>query len=325
MAPILSIVVPVYNAGKYLDECLDSLCAQTVRDIEIVCVNDGSSDNSAEILAGHAARDPRIRVITQQNQGAAATRMNGIMAASGKWIGFVDSDDTVTADMYERLLSNGEKYRTDISHCGMVFIYPDGNEVLHHGTGMLKLQDHETGLLDLLDGSQTEPSMCSKIYRAELFPDMQWDTSVRHNEDFACNFDLFSKASSAVYEDFCGYRYRKHAGSKSASFKISERQRIQLSIRKKIVEKSPENIYPAAYRLWLSTLVHSMNLLCTASDSGAPAFYTECRKTLLEEKENISCLSRKQRISAKLHLKCPAAARRIYRIYGKYAQYRYEH
>ena len=100
-APLISVIVPVYNTEKYLRKCLDSICGQTYRNLEIICVNDGSPDNSATILEEYAARDERIKVLTQANAGLAAARNAGLAFASGEWVTGVDSDDYLELDAYE--------------------------------------------------------------------------------------------------------------------------------------------------------------------------------------------------------------------------------
>ena len=111
----VSVVVPVYNAEKYLKRCLDSLRKQTLNDIEIICVNDGSTDGSGKILAEYAAHDKRIKVITQENQYIGAARNRGIEAARGEYIGFVDSDDWVSFNYFEDLYNAAMKYNTDVA------------------------------------------------------------------------------------------------------------------------------------------------------------------------------------------------------------------
>jgi len=101
--PEISVIVPVYNAEKYLADCLDSLIQQTFQDIEIVCVNDGSTDKSLEILERYAAQDARIKVYTQENQGVAQARNTAMYYANGTWLAFCDSDDTVPLDAYQML------------------------------------------------------------------------------------------------------------------------------------------------------------------------------------------------------------------------------
>ena len=113
--PAISVIVPVYNVERYLPRCLDSLINQTLKDIEIICINDGSPDNSLEILEEYAKKDSRIKVINQENAGLSAARNNGMSAASGEYIGFVDSDDWIDLDFYEKLYTAAKKYDADIT------------------------------------------------------------------------------------------------------------------------------------------------------------------------------------------------------------------
>ena len=110
----VSIIVPVYNIEKYLAKCLDSLINQTLEDIEIICVNDGSTDNSAEILNEYAQKDCRIKIINQDNAGLSAARNTGINAANGEYIGYVDSDDWIDLNFYEKLYNAAKDTDADI-------------------------------------------------------------------------------------------------------------------------------------------------------------------------------------------------------------------
>lgn len=117
----VSVVVPVYNGERFLKQCLDSIRRQTLKDIEIICVNDGSTDGSAEILAEYAAHDARFKIITQENKYIGAARNAGISAAQGEYIGFVDQDDTVSADYFEDLYQTAKAYDADVAIAGNVF------------------------------------------------------------------------------------------------------------------------------------------------------------------------------------------------------------
>ena len=92
-SPLISVIVPVYKVEKYLDRCLGSICGQTYKHLEIICVDDGPPDHSTKILENFSAQDPRIRIIQQSNQGLAAARNAALSAAKGEWVTFVDSDD----------------------------------------------------------------------------------------------------------------------------------------------------------------------------------------------------------------------------------------
>ena len=107
--PKLSIIIPVYNTGEYLSRCLDSVINQTYKEIEIICVNDGSTDNSLQILNDYAKCDDRIIIINQKNLGSSEARNNGLKIIKGKWVGFVDSDDWVDLNYFEELINLGNK------------------------------------------------------------------------------------------------------------------------------------------------------------------------------------------------------------------------
>lgn len=113
--PAVSVIIPVYNTEKYLRRCLESVCNQTLRELEVICVNDASTDASAAILAEFAAHDSRVKVITfEQNRGVSSARNAGIEEASGEYIGFVDSDDKIDLDFYETLYAQAKASGVDV-------------------------------------------------------------------------------------------------------------------------------------------------------------------------------------------------------------------
>ena len=124
----LSVIVPVYNTAKYLSKCLESLRLQTLDKIEIILVDDGSSDGSHEILAEYEKRDSRFRLVSQENRGFAGARNRGLEEAAGEFIGFVDSDDWIEPDMYEKLWNEHiSSPEADIVQCGYIHEYPEEN------------------------------------------------------------------------------------------------------------------------------------------------------------------------------------------------------
>lgn len=119
----VSIIVPIYNVEKYLKRCLDSLVNQTLKDIEFICVNDGSTDDSLDILNEYAKRDERIVVINQENFGQSVARNRGIDVAKGEYIGFVDSDDWVSEDYFEKLHNSAIQNNAEIAVGGIIRLH----------------------------------------------------------------------------------------------------------------------------------------------------------------------------------------------------------
>ena len=109
----VSVIIPVYNAEKYLKQCLNSICRQTLQEIEIICVDDGSTDNSLNILQEYTNADPRIQVLTQKNQGAGAARNYGLRTARGLYLSFLDADDFFEPNMLEEAVNTIELYSAD--------------------------------------------------------------------------------------------------------------------------------------------------------------------------------------------------------------------
>lgn len=125
---IISVIVPVYNVEKYLRRCLDSIIGQTFRNIEIICVNDGSTDGSAKILDEYKGKDSRIIVLNKQNGGLSSARNAGMAIAGGKYIGFVDSDDWIEPNFYEKLYTIAEKYDADAACASIHRCYASGKK-----------------------------------------------------------------------------------------------------------------------------------------------------------------------------------------------------
>lgn len=237
MKKLISVIIPCYNIAPYIGRCLESVLAQTYENLEILCVNDGSTDNTGKVLDEYAEKDARIKVIHKQNAGVTAARFSGLELAQGDWIGFVDGDDIIDADMYEHLLANVTD-DTDISHCGYKKIFSNGDTEYYYNSEKKLLQNTLQGCKDLLEGAFIEPSLCNKLFRRHLFDGLrEWhDCSIRINEDLLMNFYLFHHARQAVYEDFCAYTYLSRAGSASTG----ELNEYQLYDPLRVMEKIEE-------------------------------------------------------------------------------------
>ena len=126
-SPEISIIVPVYKVEKYLNECIDSILAQTFTDFELILVDDGSPDNCPALCDAAAKKDSRVRVIHQQNKGLSGARNAGIDVARGNWLSFIDSDDTVEKTFCEKLYRAATESGAELAACNMLFLEVDGS------------------------------------------------------------------------------------------------------------------------------------------------------------------------------------------------------
>lgn len=215
----LSIVVPVYNVAPYLDEALDSAENQTYKNLEIICVNDGSTDNSLEILEKHAAKDSRIKIITQKNQGLSGARNTGIRAATGKYIYFFDSDDVIAPYIMEKAIGNLEKYDADASEFGYIkFEYNSKLDMSEYPYEELPVEVLECG-----EGQNpfkvlgTWPvSACYRVYKKSFLADnkLEFKKDLKIIEDVLFNYLSRARMKKLVRDSNIGYFYRvKRPGS----------------------------------------------------------------------------------------------------------------
>lgn len=196
--PLISIIIPAYNIENYIAKCLDSLLNQTYRNLEIIVVDDGSSDNTGKVIDDYSSKYDNIKVIHKKNAGVSAARNSGIEVASGDYIGFVDGDDTVDEEMFGVLIDNAIKYDADISHCGYKMVFPNRIDY-YYNTGILVEQDNQLGLKDLIMGNRVEPGLVNKLYKRELFKKVRLNENIKINEDLLANYYLFKQSQKSVF------------------------------------------------------------------------------------------------------------------------------
>lgn len=306
MADRISVVVPAYNIGAWLPRCLDSLLAQTCENLEIIVVNDGSTDDTKAVLDRYAAEHPSIKAIHKENGGVTSARLAGAVAAAGDWIGFMDGDDEVEPQMFRCLLEKARAYGADISHCGHQTVFPDGRIAYVHNSGVLRQQDRLTGVRDLLDGGLIESSLCTKLFRRELFEGLtEWmDPAIKNNEDYLMNYYLFARADKAVFEDVCPYHYILRHGS--ASFRQFHEHSLfdPIRVRQKILEDCVPELRDDARRALLRNLLFIYGQLALNLDRQYDDYRSRVRKLLQEQKAYFYLLSARNKVLA--HMVCTA-------------------
>lgn len=197
----VSIIVPVYNAEKYLDKCISSILSQNLDNWELILVDDGSGDNSGMICDEFAAKNNRIKVIHKDNAGVSAARNTGMQHATGDYIGFVDADDWIKPDMYSRMLEYGRRNNADIVMCDAFTVYSNGKAEADtitalNGDNILTKENITSDLLLEIAGS-----VWRCIYRREMIQmnNIQFPVGIKFSEDRIFNLYAIGKADAVVY------------------------------------------------------------------------------------------------------------------------------
>lgn len=321
---MISVIVPAYNIESCIARSLDSILVQTYSDIEIIVVNDGSQDGTGAVIDGYSKQYPeRIIALHIPNGGVTNARLTGIARAKGEWIGFVDGDDVIEPDMYERLLRNAETYDAQISHCGYRMCFPDGRVNYFHNTGLLTKYDKISGLKELLSGSRIEPGLCNKLFHKTLLYGLlhseAMDVSIKINEDLLMNFFLFSAADASVFDDWCPYHYIVRSASASRA-KINYHKIYDPIQVKAIIRKNAEKeLYSDAQRAYLNTCINTYHALMFEGDEYRNDL-SRVRYLLKQEKKSFSLLGKKRSLMACLIIIAPIVYKPIYGIYCRYFQ-----
>lgn len=216
MKDLITVIIPVYNAEKYIERCLYSVCQQTYKYLEIICINDGSEDGSASILDGMAAIDNRIKVVHQKNHGESHARNVGLSLATGDWIAFVDNDDWLEPDMYQRMIEAGIKYNADMVCCSWFKVCPDGTI---KAVNKSRIEQNPFGREALLryiylrDEYQGFAYMWDKLYKRERLQNIRFNEKLRIGGDVLVLAEIALRTKRAVYLDEAYYHYLQRSDS----------------------------------------------------------------------------------------------------------------
>ena len=300
--PKVSIIVPVYNVENYLERCIISLRNQTLEDIEIILVDDSSTDSSLEICNKMAQEDSRIKVIHKENEGAGLARNEALRFVTGEYIGFLDSDDFVEADMFKTLYDKAEEYGSDLVMSGVLFI--DGNMFSEQGECIRKtyfdkdthfetgeeLKKLRMGIVGALpedaDDSKYGMSIWKNLFKAEIIKQNNITFQSERemlSEDALFMIDYISCIEKATGINEAFYNYCRNEASISKSYK-KDRFEKSLVFVNEVEKRFEKDIAPEEYRIYIYRFWQAMcRVLCSqeimyAEDNNIK--YTDLKKRL---------------------------------------------
>lgn len=272
--PKISVIVSVYNCEKYISKCIKSILGQTFEDLEIILIDDGSTDKSFEICNNFAQKDRRIKLIHQNNGGVSKARNVGLDAAQGEFIAFVDGDDYIVPDMYERMYKNLIKNKADISICGITNCF-----IKKNGTIKKVPQSKEKGFFILTGKQAMKESLKSKLFsvnpvnklfKRKLFESARYPEGKISEDAFLIPSVIF-EANIVVYDSTSMYCYIRHENSittsdfSSKDWDVVEAYENHFKITKK---NFPDAVKAAEFRyLWSYTYVMDRIVMSTSEVS----------------------------------------------------------
>lgn len=289
---LISVMIPVYNVEKFLPYSLESVINQTYKNLEIIIINDGSTDGSKAICEQYAKNDKRIKLLSQKNQGLSAARNAGLNIVTGKYIGFVDSDDVISLEFYECLYKLLKETNSDISECASVQISDEdlfNNKTKFDNINNLDfITTDSLGALNRINSEEiyiTGKSIVvwNKLYKKELFDDIRFPVGKKYEDDLT-TYKLFNKIHKLVSTEKVLYDYVQRKNSlMHKDFSIGRLEALEVFDNYEQFFKEYNNRY-----LYAKCLVRYLRILCTILEELNNSQYEDKEKVknILEKKFN---------------------------------------
>lgn len=261
--PLISVIVPIYNVEPYLNKCVESIVNQTYKKIEIILVDDGSSDNCPRMCDEWAKKESRIKVVHKENGGLSDARNVGMRAATGKLIGFVDSDDLIAPEMYELLYENMLQNDSDISACGIELVWENGDAPCILTMSGCCVMNTEEAMQAIIEESWLKQPVFHKLYKYELVENILFEVGKCH-EDVFWGYRAVGQARRVSVFDIPCYYYLQRSGSimhERYSFKHLDELEARKQ-QKEYVGAAFPNLLPLAKRsLYFSCIYQYQQIL----------------------------------------------------------------
>lgn len=265
MDNVISIIIPVYNVATYLSECLDSVLSQDYEALEILLIDDGSTDDSGVICDKYAEKDSRIRVVHQPNGGAAAAKNTGLQMATGEYLAFLDSDDYLEKDAYSHMMRLMHQYETDVVQCRIQYVFRNGTEDVSPAHGHRQYSGKE--YIGRYIEDWTCGLMTDKLYKRCLYDGVFFEEGHVIDDEFF-TYQGIMNANKIICDDRIIYNYRVRRSSVMRSPELKEQRLLDCidflwKRRNHVIARFPEY-----RRLYNSDLLANMigisrNVSCT--------------------------------------------------------------
>lgn len=256
MDGVISVIIPVYNVAAYLPSCMESILAQDHSKLEILLIDDGSTDESGRICDEYAQKDRRIKVIHQPNGGAAAAKNAGLQAATGEYLSFVDSDDFLAPGAYTHMLRLLQEYKADVVQCSYRDVFKD--RTVDHSLPEKESPMDAADFLELFTKDWTCSLLWNKLYKRSLFDGILFETGHKIDDEYF-TYRGIMYAKTIVRDDRIVYNYRKRASSvmvspTSARQIVSDRIDYLSKRRRSVIGRFPQ-LRPAYDNHFLNMMI----------------------------------------------------------------------
>ena len=315
---LISVIVPVYNAARYLPRCMDSILTQTHRRLEVILINDGSTDESGAVCDDYAARDKRVTVLHQENGGVSSARNAGLDKAKGDYIGFVDSDDEAMPELFEKLLGAIKKHNKQIAVCGHVRFHVEGPVETRKQIEIPKNLSVEDALEYLLSNKHYEGFLWNKLFDNRLINEngkLRFDADLYNCGDLYFVNQCFLKSKGIAYIPEALYHYRLFDEGLTRMYTLKRHTELLAWERIiKINENQSSRINELARFRYFEAAVNLYRMAALSKNSEQAGFYKTASLAQFNKCLLIKGMPRKDKLRLVIILLFPKASTKIWRL-----------
>ena len=318
MEELISVIVPIYNVEKYVNKCVDSIMSQTYKNIEIILVDDGSTDKSGSIVEEYKNKDVRIKVIHKENGGLSDARNYGMKYSNGKYLLFIDSDDWIDNSMIEIIYRNLKEYNADISICEFIEEDEKGEKLSYKKyDDKIHIFDSKDAIRELITQKYITNHAWNKLYKKEVFNNVEYPKG-QLMEDVSTTYKLIENSNKVVYQNTSLYHYIQRSKSILGNInarRINDQEKAFFERDEYLLKKYPEykTEIEIDYIMNIKTLYY-LAIMCNEkslyNSKKYKEYYKKTKKIYINLKDNIEDKDKK---SMKLFYK----SRFLYKIYVK--------
>ncbi|MBQ7965949.1 MAG: glycosyltransferase family 2 protein [Ruminococcus sp.] len=300
--PLVSVIVPIYNAKQYLPQCIESVLNQSYNNIELILVDDGSTDNSFEVCNEYCKSDNRVIAVRQENTGVSGARNKGIDLAKGEYIAFVDSDDELMADGIKLLVEDAIKYDADMVSAVKRIINPDGSVYSPYDDGKCMIYEGVESVELSLDGERQTNSACAKLFKKSFLGDIRFAEGRSINEDGFFLFECYVKLPKLVQHNICIYNYYVRSNSSTRSG-FSEKYFDMLYFcdrKREIINELFPQLNQKMTNQEVTTNIFFLEALCKTKDKAYTKYQKDSIKLIRKNYKSYTTMNEHERKMARI-------------------------
>ena len=310
--PLISVIIPVYNVENYLEKCIESLVSQTYHNLEIILVDDGATDCCPQLCDTWALKDSRIIVIHKTNGGLSDARNAGMQLAKGEYIAFIDSDDWIETEAFQKMLNRMIEDNSDVVSCGVKWVSESGKLLSEVSVAKNEVIDMHTAVSEIISDGKLKQHVWNKLYKRNLIADIPFEKG-KYHEDVFWSYQVFGRAKrvSLMIDSFYNYVQRSNS-IMGERYSVNRLDALDAMLNRcKYIKSNFPDLYNKAMYSYIGSCMYNLQCAIISNQDKEVINNIIGRIEYSKNGDSTEGLNRKNRFWIKLFMRFPVATAKI--------------